>query len=308
MGGCEKFKIHIRMKQNTLTIGIPAFNEEKNISYLIQDILHQNSSSYTLTNIIVASDGSSDETIAILHKAKNKKIIVIDGKTRLGQAHRQNQIINRASSDILILLNADIRISDINYINKLIFPILHNHADLVSSYPKPAQVTNLFSNVLLAGTQIQERIYSRLYNGDNIYTCHGRARAFSKRLYKALRFQQSVGEDAYSYLYCKQHLYKYVNQQTAKVEYKLPANIKDHLKQSARFVQNTAILKKYFSASILDKEFHIPKHILVEQTIRGFVRNPVKTILYLITTILARIYSLSSRGESDTWSQSLSSK
>lgn len=296
------------MKKNTITIGIPAFNEEKNILYLIQDILRQQTSSYTLTSIIVANDGSTDNTVPILRKANNKKIFIIDGKKRLGQAYRQNQIINRTSSKILILLNADIRINDTDYINKLIFPILHNHADLVSSYPKPVHVPNLFSNVLFAGTQIQEQIYSRLHNGNNIYTCHGRARAFSKRLYKALRFQQSVGEDAYSYLYCKQHLYKYVNQQTAKVEYKLPANIKDHLKQSARFVQNTAILKKYFSASILDKEFHIPKHILVEQTIRGFVRNPVKTILYLITTILARIYSLSSRGESDTWSQSLSSK
>lgn len=296
------------MKKITITIGIPAFNEEKNISSLIHDIFRQNTSSYTLTKIIVASDGSSDETVTILRKLKHNKITIIDGKTRLGQAYRQNQIIDRTSSDILILLNADIRISDINYISKLIHPIERNHADLISSYPMPAKADSLFSKALLAGTQIQEHIYSRLNKGNNIYTCHGRARAFSKRMYKKMHFKQSVGEDAYSYLYCKQHLYKYINQQTAKVEYKLPTNIVDHLKQSARFVQNTAVLKKYFPVDYINNELHIPKNILIEEIMHSLLRKPLVTTFYLVTTVLARVYSRISGGETDTWSQSQSSK
>lgn len=107
-----------------ITIGIPAFNEEKNIAKIItqlQDITE---------SIIVCNDGSSDMTSNI---AKKMGVVVVDHSKNLGYGAAIRSIFLKAKeleSDILVTFDADgqHRIEDIS---KVIEPIKNEDCDIV---------------------------------------------------------------------------------------------------------------------------------------------------------------------------------
>jgi len=76
----------------TITIGIPAYNEEQNIANMLDSVLAQKGS-FKLEKIIVACDGCLDKTPDIVRKfqMQNKNIILLEGKRREGKLYRLNQ-------------------------------------------------------------------------------------------------------------------------------------------------------------------------------------------------------------------------
>ena len=107
-----------------ITIGIPAYNEEKNIASIITKLKKITDS------IIVCDDGSSDMTSEI---AKNLGAIVISHKKNMGYGVAINSIFQKSremNSDLLVTFDADgqHRVEDIE---KVVGPIKNNDADLV---------------------------------------------------------------------------------------------------------------------------------------------------------------------------------
>ena len=107
-----------------ITIGIPAYNEEKNIASIITKLKKITDS------IIVCDDGSSDMTAEI---SKNLGATVISHKKNMGYGVAINSIFQKAKElniDLLVTFDADgqHRVEDIQ---KVIEPIKNNVADLV---------------------------------------------------------------------------------------------------------------------------------------------------------------------------------
>ena len=107
-----------------ITIGIPAYNEEKNIASIITKLKKITDS------IIVCDDGSSDMTSDI---SKNLGAIVITHKKNMGYGVAINSIFQKAKElnvDLLVTFDADgqHRVEDIE---KVVEPIKNNTADLV---------------------------------------------------------------------------------------------------------------------------------------------------------------------------------
>ena len=107
-----------------ITIGIPAYNEEKNIASIITKLKKITDS------IIVCDDGSSDTTSDI---SKNLGAIVITHKKNMGYGVAITSIFQKAkelNSDLLVTFDADgqHRVEDIE---KVVEPIKNNTADLV---------------------------------------------------------------------------------------------------------------------------------------------------------------------------------
>ena len=120
-----KFKTNLK-NSNILkiTIGIPAYNEEKNIASIIIKLKKITDS------IIVCDDGSSDMTSDI---SKNLGAIVITHKKNMGYGVAINSIFQKAKElniDLLVTFDADgqHRVEDIE---KVVEPIKNNIADLV---------------------------------------------------------------------------------------------------------------------------------------------------------------------------------
>ena len=176
----------------TLTIGIPAYNEEANISTLINSIKEQKLVTALLREVIVYSDASSDGTIDVVTRMKMKSLRVVSGKKRMGKSYAMNQIIKHTTSDILILLDGDILIRDNQMVEKLIEPIRVRHADLTSARVKEFWTNTKFEEILKISMLLKKDIFESYNEGNNIYTCHGRARGFSKKLYKSISFNKNI--------------------------------------------------------------------------------------------------------------------
>ena len=107
-----------------ITIGLPAYNEEKNIASVITKLKKITDS------IIVCDDGSSDMTSEI---SKNLGAIVISHKKNMGYGAALRTIFQKSvelDSDILVTFDADgqHRVEDIN---KILQPLENNEADVV---------------------------------------------------------------------------------------------------------------------------------------------------------------------------------
>ena len=107
-----------------ITIGIPAYNEEKNIASIITKLKKITDS------IIVCDDGSSDMTSEI---SKNLGVILISHEKNMGYGTAINSIFQKSkevNTDLLVTFDADgqHRVEDIE---KVIEPIKNNDADLV---------------------------------------------------------------------------------------------------------------------------------------------------------------------------------
>ena len=107
-----------------ITIGIPAYNEEKNIPKIITKLKKITDS------IIVCDDGSSDMTSEI---AKNLGVIVISHKKNMGYGAAIRTIFEKSAeigSDILVTFDADgqHRVEDIS---RVLRPLENSEADIV---------------------------------------------------------------------------------------------------------------------------------------------------------------------------------
>ena len=107
-----------------IIIGIPAFNEEKNIASIITKLMNITDS------IIVCNDGSSDLTSEI---AEKMGAVIINHKKNLGYGGAIRSIFLKAKEldgDILVTFDADgqHRIEDIE---NVITPIINQEAELV---------------------------------------------------------------------------------------------------------------------------------------------------------------------------------
>lgn len=298
------------MKKNnfpTVSIGIPAYNEEANIGSLLQDLITQKQVHYRLISIVVASDNSSDKTVNIAKSFRNPLIKIIAGNRRRGQAYRQNQIISLTNANVLVLLNADIRLKNKFLLNSLVKPILKGDTDLSSCRIIPTVSKILFSRILRMSTLIKEYISNGINEGDNLFNCHGRVRAFSKRLYKMIVFDKSIHEDAYSYLYTKANNFKFKFVKSAFVYYKLPTNFEDHFMQSNRFIKKREILEKNFGQTQVKNAYKIPLLLGIYSFLRVFIKHPIYTTLYVLIIIAVRVKSIYF-SPSNLWIISKSSK
>lgn len=294
--------------RSTITVGIPAFNEEANIGYLLEEIGKQRFKGYTLEKIIVSSDASTDATRTIVESINDPRIVFLDNKKRQGQSARQNQIIEMTDTDVLVLLNADITLDDDSFIEKLVEPVLERGADLTSSNMLMVEPTSRFEKIIAAGFRLKNNIFERYNNGLNMYTCHGAARAFSKKLYKTFRFGESVGEDGYSYLFCKKNGYKFAYVGSAVARIKLPDNIRDHQKQSIRFFKSNQAWYAEFGRPFVDAELEIPCSIGIRALIGSLVIEPISILLYLGVLCATKVKALFVRMDRSIWEISHSSK
>lgn len=86
-----------------ISIVIPVYNEEENISVLIESILTQQFKDY---KIIVVDDCSVDNTVEVIKRYKEVKLIQL--KNNSGPAKARNVGVENAKGDIILFLDSDV--------------------------------------------------------------------------------------------------------------------------------------------------------------------------------------------------------
>lgn len=271
------------MKTTHVTIGIPAYNEGRNIDRLLRSLETQYLWGITLDAILVVSDGSTDDTIERIKSVKNRKIHYVHRQSRLGINATMNELFSLSKSEVLVLLNADVAIANRAFLHELTHPFRQQpHLGIVGANVLPLKAKHHFERVLAASHILKKHIYDRVSGGNNIYNCHGRGRALSRGLYATLRIPENCPEDAYAYMACVSQGFSFFYQKNAVVRFRSPQNFADHVKQSVRFSQGKNTLENFFDVASIRAAYLLPPALLVRTVIRFVLHCPLLMLSYVV--------------------------
>ncbi|MBU0530724.1 MAG: glycosyltransferase [Candidatus Aenigmatarchaeota archaeon] len=96
-----------RRKLPSVSVLIPAYNEERNIKNTIKSIFSIDYPKHLL-EIIVVNDGSTDKTKKIITQMKKQyKLKIINNHTNMGKAHSLNRALKVARGELVACMDAD---------------------------------------------------------------------------------------------------------------------------------------------------------------------------------------------------------
>ncbi len=271
------------MKKLTVSIGIPAYNAEKNIKRLLSSLITQRGAKQTIKEIIVYSDGSSDSTLNECLKIKDKKgrLRIIKASKRRGMAVGLKFMLSVFKGDVFILLNDDIIIKDNNLIDRLVKPLLlYKRVGLISGRPVPLESKNFLQKSIYSTFRAYDYMKYSIKNGNNLFTCDGKILALSREFVKSIKFPKSnklIGNvDAFLYLSCITSNHRYFHVKNAKIHFKFPAKLKDFISWNSRNNANQILLKKTFGEKV-DDIYNKPARKLFFGILREVIKNPIGT-------------------------------
>lgn len=113
-----------------ISIIIPAFNEQENISRTVNSICQFLRDNTIAGEIIVSDDGSSDNTASIVEKISlSQRNIKLINNSHQGKARAIKSGIDAAQADYVLLMDAD-GATNIGELNKLMTALKRNAADI----------------------------------------------------------------------------------------------------------------------------------------------------------------------------------
>ena len=130
-------------KQKSVSAIVPIFNEEKTITNVVKTLLKSN----LIDEVICVNDGSTDKSLAILKKFKNK-IKLLNLRKNHGKGFALAAGIKKAKGEIIVFIDADLTTLLDDHIKALLEPILEGEARSVLGYStKRWYLPNFFSSL-----------------------------------------------------------------------------------------------------------------------------------------------------------------
>lgn len=129
---------------DTVSVVIPAFNEEKSIKHVIDTVKQVKS----VTEIIVVDDGSTDKTYDIVSK---EDVVLIKHKINKGKGSAMKTGLKKVTNNIVLFLDADLSEINKKQVESIIRPIIKGNADITKTKFKreAGRVTELTAKPLL---------------------------------------------------------------------------------------------------------------------------------------------------------------
>ena len=275
-----------------LSIGIPAYNEELTITRLVESVVIQKNDNYFLKEIIIVNDGSSDNILDVLNILKNKykNIRVISDGERKGKTNRVKQIYKESKGEVIILLDADLQLTKINSLSKLLSHFADNDIVLVAGNKVPTTgrtiVQKALNKLFLITSEIKNNAYSdiSLYNVSSAF--YAIRSTFAIQTYLEDRV---LSEAQYLFIKAKQMRKKMYFEKTSSVYFSNPATLNDFVIQYRRFTLGKKTSIRNYGEFYV-KNIHIPVSKKIEVWIKNLLHDPAFTvlagILHLVTMIL----------------------
>jgi glycosyltransferase involved in cell wall biosynthesis len=270
-----------------VTIGIPSYNEERNIINLLRSLKVQYSNDYFISEIII-SDDSTDSTPELVEmfakKNSHLNINLIHHCERRGAAAGWNEIFSRSTGDVIVLYDADIVINKDT--TAQLVSSLETRTGLCASNPKPIQYKGIAGR---ASSFIAYWLRSVRNRGLSQYTVMGRALSVSSEVAKKI----SIPSDIIAidlYLQCKileLGLDIYYNDKAW--IYFRPANkLFDFASQVIRASHGHKQVYSYYSKF----KIGLPLKIAVIEAARNLIHDPIGALSVLICYTIIPYYKL----------------
>src|SRR5258706_10857728 len=213
----------------SLTIGIPAYNEVGNIKNLLEELLQQTENGFSLKEILVVSDGSTDGTVRKVREIRDKRIRIIEQQVRKGKSAAIDIILKSFDSDVILLIDADTHIQSKNTLKNFITHADFSGKNLVAPNFIPLQGKSILEKALYYSVLMQNEVKEKWNSGKNYLAVKGCFLGLSRKFAKSFTIPQGItNDDAYLYFQAREQGVEpqYVPQ--AVVNYKLPSLLKEH--------------------------------------------------------------------------------
>ena len=261
-----------------LSLGVMAYNEEKNIGRILNAILNQKTDKIDISEIIVVSSGSTDNTNKIIKNFvnKNKKIKLIIQKNREGKASAINKFLKVAKSKILVLESGD-TIPKNDAIEKLCTPLEDKKIGIVGGHPIPKKNKDFLHPIIELQWSLHHKISLKKPKFGEII-------AF-KKIFKKIE-NTAVDEEHIAMLIKNKGLKGFYAKDAIVYNFG-PETVKDLLNQRRRIYCGHLKLKKnkeYLASSM--RKFLVLKTVLKEINIGKFTTIILGIFLEIIGRIL----------------------
>jgi glycosyltransferase involved in cell wall biosynthesis len=267
-----------------VTIGIPTFNEEENISNLLKSLMADTPKDFIISEVII-SDDSSDNTSKIVDEFmlnSSLNIKVMHHPCRRGAAAAWKEIFEKSIGDIIVLCDADLIVGK-NCIRELVYSI-QGKIGLCASNPTPVQIEGLVSR---ASTFISKWLRSVRKVRLSQYTTMGRALSIRSDIAKKIMIPTDIiAIDLY--LQCKvleQEMQVLYNDNA--VVYFRPANsMYDFTSQVIRASNGHKQIRDYVRKFKID----LSPSVAIIEIIRNIIFNPLGAISLVVCCALVPFY------------------
>ena len=297
--------MNANQKKFTVTVGIPAYNEEANIVAVLESIVGQERILFQLEKIIVICDGCKDQTE---EKARefarhHPSIDVISDGERLGKAKRLNQLRKMSQSGFVINFDADVVLKDQLVIDRMIKFFEDEDVALVCANNQPVSGQTLVGKITQASDLLWYEVRKDFKNGENIYNSSGSAAALRKSFADSLEYPEgTVADQQFIYLKAKEQKKEFRFVRDAIVLYRSPSILRDFFVQASRSLGEKHSLSSHFDPSF-QEEYIIPRRYKLRAIAKQLFANPLYTACALFFQILLRLRPIqdSSMYKSGIW-------
>lgn len=269
---------------------VPALDEEQNIGGLIDDIQRQElAGAFLLEKMIIVSDGSTDGTVEVVESRSRgeRRVELVVNERRLGNARAINIGKSMVESDVLVILDGDIRLGDDSTLHTLLSG-MEPGVGMTGGNPRPVRDSGTFASAINeCGAFLRDDLRRRVRGGNNVISALGCILALDRALYADVEIPLNpvspellVPNDQYFYMKCLQKGMRFVSIDDARVRYRLCNSISDTNRQGVRFVFSMTSMDAFFDEGLLAREYSFPLGQIILVVLNSMARRPATTIAW----------------------------
>lgn len=288
--------IRVKPQQAVLTVDaiIPAFNEERCIEGMLRDMSAARQQGwFQIQNIYVISDASTDETDAIVRRIAmaDQRVKLIRKPERKGKQDSINQALSVTSADVVVFVDADVRLASDESISRLIRHFRDGktalvQGNLVRTHPgfslNPAKQAAYFDWILVDKVRRQKDM--------SWWSIDGRVMALSRDFYQHLVLPHSLADDQFIFYSCVQQGRKFVWAEDAVFYYGPPESIADFSHQWSRYFFYTKKSCQYFGEDLITKDMGFPA--LWRNIVSAVARHPFSGLAWALCFGISKVEAM----------------
>lgn len=179
--------------EQTLSIIIPCFNEERYLKRVLENIKKTTLPNNIHKEIIIVNDASTDDSGSIINEFANQssrhELKVINHQTNQGKGACVIDAIKLATGDYIIIQDADLEYDPKEY-SKLLAPMLEGHADVVYTSrlrgDEPRRVMFFYHTLGVSFLTFLSNLFTQL----NLTDVHSGYKLFKSEILKKVRLKE----------------------------------------------------------------------------------------------------------------------
>ena len=275
----------------TIDVVIPAFNEASCIESMLRDVIMAKQHDwFQIQNIYVISDASTDQTDNVVQRiaSRDPRIKLIRKHERTGKQDSINLAFSVTSADIVLFIDADVRLASDHSLAKLLHHFRDGKAALVQGgliriHPgltiHAAKLAAHFDWILVDRVRRQKAI--------SWWSIDARVMALSRDFYQHLVLPRSLADDQFIFYSCIQQGRKFVWADDAIFYYGPPESIVDFSHQWSRYLFYTKKSCQYFGEELVVQDMSVPG--LWRTIMSCLLRHPLCGLMWLLGFAISRV-------------------